>query len=104
MRIKTLVVGPIDVNCHILWDADTKEAIVVDPGGNPERIMAEIKKDGLTAKAVVNTHGHSDHIGCAILGIGFSIVFSVPVGSAVAVSDIIMFFIFCISGKFIHIK
>ena len=62
MRIKTLVVGPIDVNCHILWDADTKEAIVVDPGGNPERIMAEIKKDGLTVKAVVNTHGHCDHI------------------------------------------
>ncbi len=63
MRIKTLVVGPIDVNCHILWDADTKEAIVVDPGGHPERILAEIKKDGLTVKAVVNTHGHSDHIG-----------------------------------------
>lgn len=37
MRIKTLVVGPIEVNCHILWDEDTKEAIVVDPGGNPEK-------------------------------------------------------------------
>ncbi len=63
MRIKTLVVGPIEVNCHILWDEGTKEAIVVDPGGNPERIMAEVKKEGLIVKAVVNTHGHSDHIG-----------------------------------------
>jgi glyoxylase-like metal-dependent hydrolase (beta-lactamase superfamily II) len=41
---------------------ETKEGVVIDPGDEPERILAETKKDGLTIKYILNTHAHFDHI------------------------------------------
>lgn len=61
--IKTLVVGPLDVNCYLLWEVSDKSAVVVDPGGDVGEIKAEIDKLGLDVKYVVNTHGHFDHVG-----------------------------------------
>ena len=63
MKIKSLVAGPIGVNCYIVMDEDTSEGIVVDPGGNAADIIREVKASKMTVKYVVNTHGHSDHIG-----------------------------------------
>lgn len=62
MNIETMVVGPLEVNCYILYD-DTKEAVVIDPGDDGANILAKLESLGLTLKAVVNTHGHFDHIG-----------------------------------------
>ena len=62
MNIETMVVGPLQVNCYILYD-DSKEAVVVDPGDDGADILAKLDELGLTLKAVVNTHGHFDHIG-----------------------------------------
>ena len=63
MIFETLVVGQLAVNCFILGCEKTKEAVVIDPGSNAERVAAAIQKLGLKVKYVVNTHGHFDHVG-----------------------------------------
>lgn len=61
--IKTLTVGPLEVNCYILADPETKEAFVIDPGGDAEVIRRAVEAEGLKVKYLVNTHGHFDHVG-----------------------------------------
>lgn len=58
---KTFPVPPLSCNCSIVGDVDTKQAIVVDPGGNPERILREIDAMGCTVSAILHTHAHFDH-------------------------------------------
>jgi len=65
MIIKKLVTGPLQENCFIVGDKNTKQAIVIDPGDEPDRILDEIKDSGLEAGAVILTHAHFDHIGAA---------------------------------------
>ena len=62
MKIKTFIVGPVDVNCYVVSD-DTGEGVVIDPGGDADVINRYIKSEKIKIKAVLNTHGHSDHIG-----------------------------------------
>ena len=59
--VATLPVGMIQTNCYIVGCEETKQAAIIDPGGHPDRILAEIARRGLTAKMVLNTHGHFDH-------------------------------------------
>lgn len=58
---KTFPVPPLSCNCSILGDSETKQAVIVDPGGNPERILQEVKALGMTVAMVVHTHAHFDH-------------------------------------------
>lgn len=62
MIIKQLPVGPIQANCYIVGCEETKEGVVIDPGDEPDRILAEIEAAGLTIKYILNTHAHFDHI------------------------------------------
>ncbi|MGH2807663.1 MAG: MBL fold metallo-hydrolase [Actinomycetota bacterium] len=55
-------VGPLACNCYVVGDTETKEAIVIDPGGDPELIEADIAAAGLTITAVIATHAHFDHV------------------------------------------
>jgi len=59
MQIKRLIVGPIQTNCYLLISGG--EMAVVDPGGNPDKILEEIKKTGIQPKYIINTHSHFDH-------------------------------------------
>ena len=54
----------VTVNCYIVFDPDTAEAIVIDPGGEPDRLCQLLHEQGLTLKYIVLTHGHFDHIMC----------------------------------------
>lgn len=63
MIIKTLAVGPIQANCHILGCEETLDAAVIDPGDEPDRILHSLAESSLTAKLIINTHGHFDHVG-----------------------------------------
>ncbi len=63
MIIETFAVGPLGCNCTILGDETTKDAIVIDPGGDEARILATLAKHGLTARAMLHTHTHIDHVG-----------------------------------------
>lgn len=63
MILMRLVVGPLQVNCYILADEKTKDAVVIDPGDDAEDILRVIREKGLTVKYIVNTHAHFDHVG-----------------------------------------
>jgi glyoxylase-like metal-dependent hydrolase (beta-lactamase superfamily II) len=63
VSVDRLVVGPLATNCYILKAAD--ELAVVDPGGEPERILAHAGELGGTVRHVICTHGHIDHIAAA---------------------------------------
>lgn len=60
-----LPVGMLQCNCSIFGDEQSHEAIVIDPGDEIERILAVVRRHGLTVKAIVITHAHIDHIGGA---------------------------------------
>ncbi len=62
MRLDVLIVGPLDVGCYILSN-DNKEAIVIDPGGDADKIIKFLGEHDLRPKYLINTHGHGDHIG-----------------------------------------
>ncbi|MFT4160451.1 MBL fold metallo-hydrolase [Shinella sp.] len=58
-------VTPFQQNCTILFDTETKEGVVVDPGGDVEAILRTVEENGITLKAIWLTHGHIDHAGGA---------------------------------------
>ena len=63
LHIHTLVVGPLETNCYILWDEGSDHCLIVDPGYEPERILTSVKTLGKTVRAILLTHGHFDHVG-----------------------------------------
>src|ERR1035437_9969213 len=58
-------VGMLQCNCSIFGDEQSREAIVIDPGDNIDRILAILARHSLKVKAIVITHAHIDHIGGA---------------------------------------
>lgn len=64
MILETVVVGAIQVNCYILACAESREAIIIDPGDQYSKISRVMNKYKLKPAMVINTHGHYDHIGC----------------------------------------
>ncbi|MFH1189170.1 MAG: MBL fold metallo-hydrolase [Candidatus Omnitrophota bacterium] len=61
--LEALPVGSVSANCYILGCANTKEAAIIDPGGEADLIKERISALGLKPLYVINTHGHGDHIG-----------------------------------------
>jgi hydroxyacylglutathione hydrolase len=55
--------GPLLVNCYIVGDEQSREAVLIDPGGDADSLIHLLEEDGLTLKAIINTHSHFDHIG-----------------------------------------
>ena len=62
LTIQSFAVMPFDENCYVVSD-DTGEGVVIDPGGMAKEILAYIREAKLSIKAVLDTHGHCDHIG-----------------------------------------
>lgn len=63
MKIDTIMVGEMGVNCYLVYCEETREAIAIDPGDDVNKIIAKIAAKELKLKYIVNTHGHADHIG-----------------------------------------
>src|SRR4051812_25779733 len=59
-------VGPLQCNCSVIGDEQSREAMVIDPGDNIEQIMTIVERNGLTVKQIVVTHAHIDHVGGAM--------------------------------------
>ena len=63
MIIKAIPAGIYDANCYIVMDEKTKDAVVLDPGGDGEMLERAIKDMGANVKSILLTHGHMDHVG-----------------------------------------
>ncbi len=67
MKISYMVLGPYQTNTYIVWDEETKNAIVIDPSFTPENIQKAILELGVCVQKILITHAHVDHIA----GLGF---------------------------------
>ena len=63
---EVLPVGPLQCNCSIVGDEQSREAIVIDPGDDIEEILEIVRRHALTVKQIVVTHAHIDHVGGAM--------------------------------------
>jgi hydroxyacylglutathione hydrolase len=62
MQIETIVVGPFEENCYLVYDKGDKTGVIIDPGAEEEKIIGLIKKKDFAPQAILLTHGHGDHI------------------------------------------
>ena len=67
LRGAIIPVTPLQQNCTLLWDDETKLALVIDPGGDVPRIREAVAELSLTVERILLTHGHIDHAGGAAL-------------------------------------
>lgn len=61
MKIKTVVIGPIEVNNYLVIDEKTKDAVLIDAGGDLDKTVRLAKDNNAHIKYILNTHGHFDH-------------------------------------------
>lgn len=61
MKALIIPVTPFQQNCSVIWDEHSKRAAVVDPGGDLDRVLAEVAREGLQLEKILLTHGHLDH-------------------------------------------
>ncbi|OON40841.1 hypothetical protein BTJ39_07155 [Izhakiella australiensis] len=76
MEYRIIPVTAFAQNCTLLWCSHTKEAAIVDPGGDAEAIQAVVSEQGVVVKQILLTHGHLDHVGAAAV---LAARYSVPV-------------------------
>lgn len=62
MKIIKLEVGQLGANCYIVYCEKTLQGMVIDPGGDAEKILTILSRENITVTCIVNTHGHADHI------------------------------------------
>lgn len=62
LQINTIVSMPFQENTYVVWRADQHDALVIDPGLEPEAILAFLDERSLKVAAILDTHGHADHI------------------------------------------
>ncbi len=66
LSIDHVVVGPFVQNVWLAWCPRTREGVLIDPGFEPDRILALVKKHGVKVREVLATHGHIDHVWGAV--------------------------------------
>jgi hydroxyacylglutathione hydrolase len=84
--VACVTVGMFQENCYLYGCPETREAVIIDPGDEAERILQKIEALKLIPKYIINTHGHIDHI-CAIDAV--SAVYPVPL--AIHPADVPMY-------------
>lgn len=84
--VACVTVGMLEENCYLYACPRTREAVIIDPGDEAERILAKITALNLVPKYIINTHGHFDHT-CAVDAV--SEVYPVPL--AIHADDVFMY-------------
>ena len=65
LKAAILPVTPFQQNCALLWEEETRKGVVVDPGGEVDRILAALAELKIEVERILLTHGHMDHAGGA---------------------------------------
>ena len=63
LNVKVLPLGAYQTNCYIAWGEGSDTCVVIDPGYEPQTVLAQAEKLGKKIQAVLLTHGHFDHVG-----------------------------------------
>ena len=63
LNVRLILSRPFMQNSYVVWLDDRTDALVIDPGLEPEQILDCLRQEGLTLAAILCTHGHADHIG-----------------------------------------
>lgn len=63
MKYESVIVGPLETNCYLVYCQKTLACAIIDPGAEPDKILRLIGRKGLKPAVLINTHGHVDHIG-----------------------------------------
>jgi glyoxylase-like metal-dependent hydrolase (beta-lactamase superfamily II) len=66
LEIRSLCVGPFAQNVYLAWCPRTREGVVIDPGFEPDRVLALVREEGVKVREVLATHGHVDHVWGAV--------------------------------------
>ena len=61
--VRTIPVGLLQCNCTVLGEPESRQAVVVDPGDEGQKVLDVLREEGLTCRAILNTHTHIDHVG-----------------------------------------
>ncbi|MBW7995303.1 MAG: MBL fold metallo-hydrolase [Candidatus Glassbacteria bacterium] len=62
LAVRKIQLDPLQSNCYLAWDEDSGAGVVIDPGGEGARIIAEIESRRIKPQYILNTHGHGDHV------------------------------------------
>ncbi len=60
--IETLTLGPLQANCYLVIERASRQAVVIDPGGEPEQVVARLQAHQASVALLLATHGHFDHV------------------------------------------
>jgi glyoxylase-like metal-dependent hydrolase (beta-lactamase superfamily II) len=63
LNYRTFSVGPLQENCYLISDTESRGAVLIDPGEEAARLLAAVTEEGLNLKAIWLTHAHFDHVG-----------------------------------------
>ena len=63
MEFVSLPVGSYQTNCYLVWKQGAEDCVVIDPGDEAQKVLAQAQKLGKTVSAILLTHGHFDHVG-----------------------------------------
>ncbi|MCH9699400.1 MAG: MBL fold metallo-hydrolase [Gammaproteobacteria bacterium] len=66
MRYKIIPVTPLQQNCSLVWDPNSSIGALVDPGGQCDDILNEVKRHDVTIEKILVTHPHVDHVGAVL--------------------------------------
>jgi hydroxyacylglutathione hydrolase len=66
LNVAVIPVTAFAQNCSIVWDTQTKEAAIVDPGGDVEKVLARVEREQLSVVKILITHAHIDHAGATV--------------------------------------
>ena len=62
MEVTNMPVGPLEVNCYLVWNPESKDGLIIDPGDDPEEIVDRVRELSIKPRAALLTHAHIDHI------------------------------------------
>jgi len=77
LKYEKLVLGEMETNCYLVWDDQTKEAVVIDPADAGSEISDEIQRLNLKLLMVLATHGHFDHL---LAAMDLKLMYNIPMG------------------------